>query len=123
MVPIVVAVLIATNIVTFVAMLSGDGHGILHVGELKSFDIASIALMAATLVVAGVGVAVALVTFVGYAEIRRSSIEAAEKAATKAAADVAEAVATRIARETPATETDADEAAAIANAAADGEAE
>ncbi len=114
--PLFCAILLCLNIVTFVLLFSGAGHGFLVLGDLKSIDLASIALMAATLVVAGVGVVVGLITFVGYTEIKRSAIRAATERATKVSTDVATAVATRIARGTRPTETDATDAEAIAQA-------
>lgn len=73
---------------------------------LKSFDVATIALAAATVVLTGVGVFVAIVAVWGYKEIREASIraairtarETARKVSAKTAKDVAEAVAARISK-------------------------
>lgn len=94
----------------------GYGHGVLGVTELKSVDAATIALLAATLVVIAVGIGVAVLTLIGYREIKAGAIAAATVAATLKAADVAESVATRIARETPPIETTDEDAAGIAQA-------
>ncbi len=65
----------------------------------KPFDVATLALSAATVVLTGVGVIVAIAAVWGYNEIRNKSLEAAEKAATTVAAkiakDTAEVVAAR----------------------------
>lgn len=118
--PLVLAVCLCLNVVLLVALISGEGHGILGMPLDKTIDFASIALLAATLAVIVIGIAVALVTFVGYAEIRRSAIRAAKDAATRVATDVATSVATRVARDTPPADTGTTEADAIAKAV-DGE--
>jgi hypothetical protein len=79
-------------------------------------DLATIGLMAATLVLTGVGVVIAIITLLGYREIKASSIRAARETASRVANDVATSVATRIALETRPTETTAEEAAGIAQA-------
>jgi UDP-N-acetylmuramyl pentapeptide phosphotransferase/UDP-N-acetylglucosamine-1-phosphate transferase len=111
------AILMYVNILIFVVLVSAHGHGVLGVtDDLKSLDVASIALLAATLAVIGVGVAVALITFIGYNDIKASAINAARDAALKLVKEVAPSVAARTALETQPTQTTEEDAARIAQA-------
>ena len=105
------------NILFFAVLVSAHEHGVLGFTDLKSVDLATIALLSSTLVLIAVGIGVAVLTLIGYREIRASAIAAATAAATlKAGRTSPDSVATRIARETRPTETTDDEAARIAQA-------
>ncbi|HYL34106.1 MAG TPA: hypothetical protein VEU53_13280 [Stellaceae bacterium] len=96
-------------------------HGILIIKLDKPFDLATVLFLAATLVVTGVGVAVAVVTLYGYEHIRTSAIDAARKEAEKVAKETAVSVAARTALEAVKTlGTTAEDAEGIAAAADDG---
>jgi len=114
---ILVIFLICTNLLTVTAAIWGASHGYLTFD--KGTDIAAIALMAATLVVAAVGVIVAIVTFLGYKDIKEASVKAASEyaeTAMKKIIEKAEAIAARTARETPKTETSPEDAEGISRA-------
>lgn len=80
---------------------------------LEGVDIATIVLGAASLIVTAVGVIIAVVALIGYKQIQRAAVKAAEQQATKTAETVASAVAARVARETPPAETSVQEATEI----------
>jgi hypothetical protein len=115
--PFLCSFLFCSNVVTFAVLITFYSQGRLAIGDMKSLDIATIALTSATLVVAVVGAVVAVVTFVGYREIRAGAARIATKVATKVAADVAQAVATRTAIDAIPSDTPADEAEQIKGSA------
>ena len=117
---VVVAVSLLANIGFFGLFVWLHTRGWVSMADLKPFDVATIALLAATLVVAVVGVIIAMVTFVGFRDIKKASVKAAEIEARKVATSVAETVATRTAFATPQSETGPDDANQIAEAAANG---
>lgn len=116
--PLLCAILISANVFTFVLLMAAvQGGGFHFAGDMKTMDVATIALTAATLVVAVVGVIVAVVAFIGYREIRAASIKAAREAASKTATDVATSVATRVALDTRPSDTEPGDAEEIARKA------
>ncbi len=107
----IVFVSLAANVVMFAALLWGATNNWLFFNRATPFDAAAIGLGAATLVLAATGVIVALLTYIGFKNIRQRAVKEARKVAQVEAREVAEAVASRVAISTapsPTTPSDAD---------------
>ena len=111
----VFAVLSANFLTLLLLIWMAEHHGHVQLGgvTVKSLDLASLALVAATLVVTGVGVMVAILTLWGYREIREKAVKAAVKKAEKAAIKTAELVIEKYLRDRTLPETTDDQAVAI----------
>lgn len=91
-----VMVLLAV-VVMFAIFLLAKDHGVVVIVPIgwEPFDVASILLAAAAVVVTGVGVAVAVLTFMGWRNIKDAAIDASVKASVEEAASKAERAAAR----------------------------
>ncbi|MER8995932.1 hypothetical protein [Mesorhizobium sp. M0678] len=101
-------------LLTFLLMWIGYGAGAIVIGD--GFNLAVLALTAATLVVTGVGVVAAILAIFGFQQIKEAAILAAIEAARIEATAIATSVAARVAREVPASDTSDKEAADLVGA-------
>lgn len=93
-----VLVLLAVVAVFAIFLLAKD-HGVVVVVPIgwEPFDLASILLAAAAVVVTGVGIAIAFLAFLGWQNIKQAAIDASVEASVKEARDKAEQAAAKTA--------------------------
>lgn len=93
--PVVLVLLVF--VVVFAVFLLARDHGVVVIVPIgwKPFDVASILLAAAAVVVTGVGIAVAFLAFVGWQNIKEAAIDASVKASVEEAVTKAQQAAAR----------------------------